>query len=55
MKKKINFTIEPKADLWPKRVYKPVERGEHFVILRPYTIDLDKSIEELLRRKQKWE
>lgn len=53
--KNMKHTIEPRETFWEKKRYKTVETGKNWKIERPYKFDLEKELEKLLRRKEKWQ
>ena len=51
----LKHEIKPRKELWEKKTYKTVESGKGWKIERPYKFDLEKSLERLFKRKEKWE
>lgn len=51
----MKHTIKTREEFWKKKTYKTVEKGKGWTIERPYNFDLEKGIEKLFKRKEKWE
>lgn len=52
---RLKIKIEHRQGYWKDRRYKTIETGKRWKIERPYEFDLEKGLENLLRRKEKWE
>ena len=52
---RLKIKIESREPLWKKKTYKTVESGKGWNIERPYKFDLEKGLEQLFKRKEKWE
>lgn len=52
---RLKIKIESRDPLWEKKTYKTVETGKNWKIERPYKFDLEKGLENLFKRKEKWE
>ena len=53
--KNMKHTIKTREEFWKKKTYKTIEKGKGWEIERPYNFDLEKGIEKLFKRKEKWE
>ena len=51
----MKHTIKTREEFWKKKTYKTVEKGKGWEIERPYKFNLEKELEKLLRRKEKWQ
>ena len=48
--------IETRPTLWKQRHFVVVEKGKNFEIVRPAEVKpLEEQLEQLFRRKKKWE